>query len=144
MVVITEEPKLPFTSPFLSVYIGLKRSVRSQLKPKEMLTDDVALRLLKNVKWQSDLKAFFSKPIVVLTMGISLLALSIAIPHAAPFYLVFLRCFIACLSGCVLVYLFYEMQSRFLSMISEGYKTQSLLASQAIQQLEQERCSQQK
>src|SRR5579885_3158642 len=68
--------------PCLPIFaLDLHQSIKDRLGEGESLTHDVALRILKQIKWESDVKAFFSKPIVVLPIGILILAISLLIPH---------------------------------------------------------------
>ena len=61
--------------PWIKWNVEIENSLEKKLgkiKNKDQITKEVALKVLKGIKRESDVKAFFSKPIVVFSMGVIL------------------------------------------------------------------------
>ncbi|MES2273410.1 MAG: hypothetical protein V4487_04395 [Chlamydiota bacterium] len=58
-----------FGSCVPNVRVDIHASVKKRLKPGEELTNEVALRIFKQIKWTSSVKMFITAPIVLIAFG---------------------------------------------------------------------------
>ena len=70
--VIENNPNRNFSIPFIFVpnkvfNVGLSKSVKSKLENRD-LTNEVALPILQQIKFESDLLSIFTKPVIILPM----------------------------------------------------------------------------
>jgi hypothetical protein len=117
------------------VTIDMSRSVQNKLKPGEQLTNATALRILRQIKRESDVLSFFTRPIVLISLSI------VGVLTATTLFLMnpILRVAgaIALVAACgVAGYTIENTFNGFLPKVSRAYSEQSRLAAEHIRTIE--------
>lgn len=116
--------------------IDLNQSVKERLKAGEVLTNATAIKIFKQIKLQSDILSFLTKPIVLISLGASIFLAGLLIP-ATGLALGAARVLVCALGGGILGFSIENyFLSSFLSQISEAYADQSKRAAEYIKKLE--------
>lgn len=129
--------------------LDLNKEVKKHLGSRENLTNEKAVKILKEIKWKADVKAFFTKPIVLITASITGMLLATALPFASaaiPLTNVALvitklaidvfSIFLGMVSGGVLGFSAVTTFNGILPAISKGYSDMSAKASEYIKQIQ--------
>ncbi|MCP5506702.1 MAG: hypothetical protein H7A37_00135 [Chlamydiales bacterium] len=84
---IESNPSVAFrTFPSLVTYsIDLNRSIKEKLKAGEQLTNATALKILKQIKWKSDVISFLTKPVFVISLSSGVFLAGMCTLIVAPF-----------------------------------------------------------
>jgi hypothetical protein len=118
---------------------GLRIDIHQAFKEKlgkEELTNDLALKIFKRIKFDSDVKSFLSKPVVMITSAVASTATGFALLHFGGIALI-VTGFVACMLGTsTLSVLMSEEFRNFFSRISQAYSEQSERAAEHIEQLQ--------
>ena len=138
---ISHHPYKDFQMSFLlnlvsyNIKIDLNHSVKKKLGETKELTNEVALKILKQVKLESDILSFLTKPIVFIPLSFATLAIGMIIPPTgiALIALGFLVCLVA---GSMLGLGIQEFYNSFLTQLSEAYGEQSKEAARCISSLQ--------
>ena len=134
---IKNVPGTRFGLPFgCSFNVGVKESVQSKLKPGEQLTNATALKILKRIKLESDIKSFLTKPIVAIPLSIGVLALGLGLTAVAGVVAFVAGLFFAGLGGGMLGFCAENSLNGFLPNLSKAYRIQSIQASKYIRQID--------
>ena len=131
----------PFTP---TVSVDLNKSVKKKLSDGEQLTNATALNILKQIKWESDILSFLTKPIVAIVLSNGVLGAGLCIP-AAGIVLWLARIFVSVLGGGMLGF---SIENSFRCLgkslcikglfpqLSQAYSDQSQRANEYIRTLE--------
>lgn len=115
--------------------INIQNAVKGKLQLNEQLTNATALKIFKQIKWESDVLSFLAKPIVLIPLSVAICATSFLLqPTALP--LIILKVFISTLSGGLVGYSLENSYNGFLSKLSLAYSEQSSRANEYIRTLE--------
>jgi hypothetical protein len=111
-------------------HVNLSMSVRKKLNIGEQLTNATALKILKQIRWESDIASFLTKPIVCVSLSTGLIFASMYISMTGVISFV-ANIFLGGLFG----YCVENSINGFLPAISQAYADQSRLASRHINNL---------
>lgn len=120
-------------TPIFSV--DLNQAVKEKLKNGEQLTNATALRILKEIKWKSDIRSFLTKPIVAISVSLGVLIAGLCIPTAIT-VLTVTSMLLQILGAGMLGYSLENYWNDFLPDLSRAYSALSQKASEHITVLE--------
>lgn len=115
--------------------VDLNNSVKEKLKTGEQLTNATALKILKQIKWKSDILSFLTIPIVAISLSAGVLVAGFCIP-AFNTALFVAHIFVRVLGGMMLGFSIENSCKGFLPELSQAYSDQSQRAREYIRTLE--------
>lgn len=132
--------------PFTPVFsVDLNKSVKEKLNEGEQLTNATALKILKQIKWKSDIFSFLTKPIVAIALSAGVFGVGLAISAAGAaglaipvvgIALVAAGLFVSVLGIAMVGHFIENSLNGLLSRLSQAYRDQSQRASEYIGTLE--------
>lgn len=147
-VTFDESPSSFIHFSFFNTTINLNDAIRGQLSEEEALTRDVAVRILKKIRLESNIAAFFVQPLIIIPLtilsSIAILAATLvalvalgSVSHWA--FQVFAKLFLSVEVPVLLGLTVWACASAAKwKILSEAYAQQSLLAQEYIEILEDE------
>ncbi len=132
---ITKSPDLTYKLlPCLPEFtVSLKESFEKRSEG-ERLTNDTALKILKNIERSSTTKAFISSPIVYFPVSVLILSIGLLLPPAG-FIMTALGIILSGIGGGLLGYSIQNTFNEFLPALSEAFSEQAKLAREYIDEI---------
>lgn len=117
------------------VGIDIHKSVKEKLGKEAQLTNATALKILKEIKWKSDVLCFLTKPVVAISLSAAVLVAGFCIP-AVGVALLAARIFVCSVGGGMVGFSVGSSVNGFLSQLSDAYSQQSRMAAIYIEGIE--------
>lgn len=115
--------------------IDLNQAVKEKLGRGQELTNALALKIFKQIKLESDILSFLTKPIVFIPLSVAVCTAGLVWPETGV-ALVAIGIMICALGGGMLGTSIREPFDNFLSQLSQAYSNQSKRAAEYIKNLE--------
>lgn len=123
-----------FCIPVFDFKMDLDQAVKEKLNNGQKLTNDLAIKIFKEIKLKSDVLSFLTKSVVFITLSATVSIIGFLLPLTG-IVLGILKVTL-CLLGGYLVGMVMKLPNNFLSQVSQAYSEQSKQAAEYILQLE--------